>query len=72
MQCENWVTKRGQKISASSYKQEWRILIAIFKYAISLGIVLDNVAEDALPTRTISSKQVVIPTQEQTPKNSQD
>jgi integrase len=65
MQCENWVTKRGQKISASSYKQERRILIAIFKYAISLGIVLDNVAEDALPTRTISSKQVIIPTQEQ-------
>ena len=61
-----------KKISASSYKHGRLILIAIFKYAISLGIVLDNVAEDALPTRTISSKQLIIPTQKQTPKNSQD
>ena len=63
--CENWLTKRGQGISASSYKQERRVLVAIYKYAISLGIVLDNVAEEALPTRSISSKQVIIPTHEQ-------
>ena len=63
--CENWLTKRGQGVSASSYKQERRILIAIFKYAISLGIVLDNVPEEALPTRSISSKQVIIPSHEQ-------
>ena len=43
-QCEEWLINRGQKISASSYKQERRVLIVLFKYAISLGIVLDNVA----------------------------
>ncbi len=63
--CENWLTKRGQNISASSYKQERRVLIALFEYAINLGIVLDNVAAEAMPTRSISSKRVVIPTHKQ-------
>ena len=63
--CEDWLIKRGQGVSASSYKQERRVLIALFKYAISLGIVLDNVAEEALPTRSISSKQVIIPSHAQ-------
>ena len=64
-QCEEWLTKRGQKISASSYKQERRILIALYSYAIKLGIVLDNIAADALPTRSIKNKRAIIPSHEQ-------
>ena len=63
--CEDWLTKRGQKISASSYNQERGVMVALFKYGISLGIVLDNVASDALPTRPIRNKRAVIPTREQ-------
>ena len=62
--CENWAIKRGGKISASSYKQERRVLVALFKYAIRLGVVLDNIAED-LEHRKVESKKVEIPTQKQ-------
>ena len=63
--CEDWLTRRGQKISASSYNQERNVLTALFKYAIDLGIVLDNVAADALPTRPVRNKRAVIPTNKQ-------
>ena len=63
--CEEWLTTRGGNISASSYSQERGVLIAIFNYAIDLGIVLDNEAAEALPTRTIRNKRAEIPTREQ-------
>ena len=62
--CEKWASKRGGTISASSYKQERRALVAMFTYAIRLGVVLDNVAS-GLDQRKVESKQVEIPTQEQ-------
>jgi len=62
--CEKWASKRGGTISASSYKQERRALVAMFTYAIRLGVVLNNIAS-ALDQRKVESKQVEIPTQEQ-------
>jgi integrase len=63
--CEEWMTGRGKKISASSYKHERRVLIAVLDYAVADGLLLDNPARDAVPVRKISKTTIVIPTKEQ-------
>ena len=63
--CEAWMTKRGQAISASSYKHERRTLLAILDYAVRDGLILDNPARAAVPTRKIPKPKIVIPTREQ-------
>ena len=62
--CENWMIKRGKNVSASTYKQERRILITILNTAVRDGIILDNPAEN-LPTRKIGKPQIFIPEKEQ-------
>jgi hypothetical protein len=51
LDCEQWKIKRGDALSPSSYKHERRVLIALFDYSISHGLVLENPAKD-LRTRT--------------------
>ncbi|MHB8523334.1 MAG: tyrosine-type recombinase/integrase [Limisphaerales bacterium] len=63
--CENWMLERGKAISASSYKHERRVLIAILDYAAREGMILDNPARRAVPTRKISKAKLTIPTREQ-------
>ena len=63
--CEAWMTKRGLEISASSYKHERRVLIALLDYAVRDGLILDNPARTAVPTRKIQKAKIVIPTREQ-------
>ncbi len=64
-QCEEWLTGRGKTISASSYKHERRTLIALLDYAVRDGLLLDNPAKAALPTRKVPKPKLVIPTREQ-------
>ncbi len=63
--CEEWITRRGGKLSAQSYKHERRTLIAILDYAVRDGLILDNFARESLPTRRIPKPKIIIPTQEQ-------
>src|SRR5881296_1452720 len=63
--CEAWMTKRGKQISASSYKHERRTLIAVLDYAVRDGLILNNPARVAVPTRKIPKPKITIPTQEQ-------
>jgi hypothetical protein len=55
------MTKRGQAVAAQSYKHERRTLIAILDYAIREGLIIENVARIALPTRKIPKQKLVIP-----------
>jgi len=64
-QCEAWANKRGKSISASSYKHERRTLLAVLDYAVRDGLMLDNPARAAVPTRKIPKPKIVIPTREQ-------
>ena len=59
------MAKRGKAIAPQSYQHERRTLIAILDYAIREGLILENPARVALPTRKIPRPKLVIPTQEQ-------
>jgi integrase len=63
--CEAWMTGRGKAISASSYKHERRVLIAVLDYALGDGLLLDNPARAAVPIRKITKANIVIPSREQ-------
>lgn len=63
--CEAWMTKRGKAISPSSYKHERRVLLAVLDYAVRDGLLLDNPARAAVPTRKIPKSKIVIPTRDQ-------
>ncbi len=62
--CEEWIIGRGKMLSASSYKQERRVLISILEEAVRDGLILENPARD-LPTRKISKSTINLPTHEQ-------
>jgi integrase len=61
---EDWLTKRGKVISPSSYKHERRVLLAVLDYAVRDGLLLDNPARTAVPTRKIPKSKTVIPTRD--------
>jgi len=63
--CEDWVTKRGKKISPSSYKHERRTLLVVLDYAVRDGLILDNVARTCVPIRKISQSKIVLPSRDQ-------
>ena len=63
--CEAWMTGRGKLISASSYKHERRVLIAVLDYALRDGLILDNPARIAVPVRKIIQSKATIPTRAQ-------
>ena len=62
--CEEWIIGRGKMLSASSYKQERRVLISILEDAVRDGLILDNPAKE-LPTRKMPKSQITLPTHEQ-------
>jgi integrase len=63
--CEDWLTRRGRKISASSYKHERRVLLAVLDYAVRNGLLLDNPAREVVPIRKIAKTKSTIPTRAQ-------
>lgn len=63
--CEAWLTGRGKKISAATYKHERRVLLTVLDYAMRDGLLLDNPARTAVPTRKIPKSKIIIPTREQ-------
>ena len=62
--CEEWIIGRGKMLSASSYKQERRVLISILEESVRDGLILDNPAKE-LPTRKIPKSQINLPSHEQ-------
>src|SRR5205823_4316071 len=62
---ERWLTRRGKEISASSYKHERRVLLAVLDFAVREGLLLDNPAREAVPIRKIPKSKPAIPTREQ-------
>jgi integrase len=63
-QCDKWLEKRGNSISASSFAQELDTLRLILDYAVKRGLLLDNPAA-SIKRRKIVSKRIVVPTREQ-------
>jgi len=62
--CEEWASKRGPSIAASTYNNERDTIIAVLAYAKREGLILDNPAL-VLPRRKLPRVQIVIPTKEQ-------
>jgi len=62
--CEEWASKRGPEIAASTYNNERDTIIAVLAYAKREGLILDNPAL-VLPRRKLPRVQIVIPTKEQ-------
>jgi site-specific recombinase XerD len=62
--CDEWVIKRGNKISASSFNNERDTLIQILDYAKRDGLILNNPARE-ISRRKMGKPKIVIPTREQ-------
>lgn len=62
--CDEWVTKRGDGISASTFNKEFQTLRLILNYACRDGLLLDNPASHIEP-RKQTKAGLVIPTREQ-------
>ena len=62
--CDEWVIKRGNKISASSFNNERDTLIQILDYAKRDGLILNNPARE-ISRRKMAKPNIVIPTREQ-------
>jgi integrase len=63
-QCDKWLERRGNALSASSFVQELDTLRLILDYAVGRGLLLDNPAL-SIKRRRVVSKQILIPTREQ-------
>ena len=64
MDCDEWVIKRGNKISASSFNNERDTLIQILDYAKRDGLILNNPARE-IARRRMGKPKIVIPHKEQ-------
>jgi len=53
--CEDWVTKRGDKIAAQTFAHELDTMRAVFDFAVSQGLILSN------PARDIKRKRILPP-----------
>jgi integrase len=62
--CDEWATKRGDKISASTYNKERDVLQAILRYGCRDGLLLDNPALH-IERRKVAKTHLIIPTREQ-------
>ncbi len=62
--CERWVTERGPQIAAMTFNRELELMRAVFGYAVKLGLILKNPAED-IPRRRVVQAEIQIPTREQ-------
>jgi integrase len=63
-QCDKWLEKRGNGLSASSFVQALDTLRLIFGYAVERGLLLDNPAV-SIKRRRVVTKKITIPTREQ-------
>jgi integrase len=63
-QCDKWLNRRGNDLSASSFVQELDTLRLILDYAVKRGLLLDNPAS-SIKRRKIITKKIVIPTRDQ-------
>lgn len=62
--CERWLTERGPKLAAMSMNRELELMRSVFGYAVKLGLMLKNPAED-IQRRRVVQAQILIPTREQ-------
>lgn len=62
--CDDWMMKRGDQISASTFNKEFQTLRLILNYACRDGLLLDNPASHIEP-RKQARAELVIPTREQ-------
>lgn len=62
--CERWLTERGLKLAPMTMNRELELMRTVFAYAIKLGLILSNPAED-LKRRKVVQAQIQIPTREQ-------
>ena len=62
--CDEWATKRGDKISASTFNKERDVLQTVLKYGCRDGLLLDNPALH-LERRRLAKLQIVVPNREQ-------
>lgn len=58
--CENWASKRGTAISASTYNNERDTIIAVLNFAKREGLLIDNPAQ-VLRRRKMGRASIVIP-----------
>lgn len=63
-QCDKWLERRGNSLSASSFVQELDTLRLILNHAVKRGLLLDNPAL-SIKRRKIVSKKITIPTRQQ-------
>lgn len=62
--CERWLTERGPTLAAMSMNRELELMRGVFGYAVKLGLMLKNPAED-LERRRVVQAQMQIPTRDQ-------
>ena len=62
--CDNWLTKRGESLSPSSFAQELDTLKQVLDYAVGRGMLLSNPAKD-IRRRKIVQPKIVVPTIEE-------
>jgi integrase len=62
--CERWLAERGVKRAAMTMNRELEIMRAVFNYAMKLGLILRNPAED-IERRRVVQTEIQIPTREQ-------
>lgn len=62
--CERWLTQRGQSLAPMTMNRELELMRSVFGYAVKLGLILRNPAED-LQRRRVVQAQIQIPNREQ-------
>jgi len=62
--CEDWMVKRGEGITASTFNKDALVLRAVLEYAREDGLILDNPAK-VVKLRKVVDKKIVIPTREE-------
>jgi len=61
--CERWLTERAPKIAAMTMNRELELMRSIFAYAVKLGLILKNPAED-IQRRKVVQAPIQIPTRD--------
>ena len=62
--CERWLTERAPKIAAMTMNRELELMRSIFAYAVKLGLMLKNPADD-IQRRKVVQAAIQIPTKDQ-------
>ena len=62
--CERWLTDRAPRLAAMTMNRELELMRAVFAYAVKLGFLMQNPADDIARRRVVHA-QIAIPTREQ-------